>query len=70
MANKIAERMPKEKIKELKEMIEERPPEEPVEKVLIKFCERHAVTLGTCRKYYKRLVEKGEIKKEQSLEKQ
>jgi len=70
MANKIAERMPKEKIKELKEMIEERPPEEPVEKVLIKFCERHAVTLGTCRKYYKHLVEKGEIKKEQSLEKQ
>jgi len=56
--------MPKEKIKELKEMIEEKPPEEPVEKVLIKFCERHAVTLGTCRKYYKRLVEKGEVKKE------
>ena len=68
MANKIAERMPKEKIKELKEMIEEKPPEEPVEKVLIKFCERHAVTLGTCRKYYKRLVEKGEVKSEQSLE--
>jgi len=64
MANKIAERMPPEKIKELKEMIEEKPPEEPVEKVLIKFCERHAVTLGTCRKYYKRLVEKGEVKKE------
>jgi hypothetical protein len=64
MANKIAERMPQEKIKELKEMIEEKPPEEPVEKVLIKFCERHAVTLGTCRKYYKRLVEKGEVKKE------
>ena len=64
MANKIAERMPKEKIKELKEMIEEKPPEEPVEKVLNKFCERHAVTLGTCRKYYKRLVEKGEVKKE------
>jgi len=64
MANKIAERMPKEKIKELKEMIEEKPTEEPVEKVLIKFCERHAITLGTCRKYYKRLVEKGEVKKE------
>ena len=69
MANKIAERMPKEKIKELKEMIEEKPIEEPVEKVLVKFCERHAVTLGTCRKYYQRLVEKGEVKNEQSIEK-
>ncbi len=64
MAEKIAEKMPKEKIQELKEMIREKVPEEPVEKVLVKFCERHAVTLGTCRKYYERLVEKGEVKKE------
>jgi hypothetical protein len=63
MAEKIAEKMPKEKIQELKEMIQEKGPEEPVEKVLVKFCERHAVTLGTCRKYYERLVEKGEVKK-------
>lgn len=65
MADKIAERMPKEKIQELKEMIQQKPKDEPVEKVLVNFCERHAVTLGTCRKYYERLVEKGEVKKEQ-----
>ncbi len=64
MADKIAERMPKEKIQELKEMIQQKPKSEPVEKVLVDFCERHAVTLGTCRKYYERLVEKGEVKKE------
>ena len=64
MAEKIAEKMPKEKIQELKEMIKEKKPDEPVEKVLVNFCERHAVTLGTCRKYYERLVEKGEVKKE------
>jgi len=64
MADKIAEKMPRAKIRELKEMIQEKSPEEPVEKVLLKFCERHAVSLGTCRKYYKRLVEKGEVKKE------
>ena len=64
MAEKIAEKMPKEKIQELKEMIQEKGPEESVEKVLVKFCERHAVTLGTCRKYYERLAEKGEVKKE------
>jgi hypothetical protein len=58
----MAEKMPKEKIRELKEMIQEKPPEEPVEKVLVKFCERHAVSLDACRKYYERMVEKGEVK--------
>jgi hypothetical protein len=63
-ANKIAEKMPEEKIQELKIMIQEKAPDEPIEKVLVKFCERHAVTLGTCRKYYERLVEQGEVKEE------
>lgn len=63
MADKIAEKMPKEKIEELKRMIKEKNSDEPVEKVLVDFCERHAVTLGTCRKYYERLIEKGETKK-------
>lgn len=49
-------------IAELKEMIREKKQKEPVEKVLIKFCERHGVSLDTCRVYYNRLVEKGEIK--------
>ena len=49
MAEKIAEKMPKEKIQELKQMLKEKKPDEPVEKVLVNFCERHAVTLGTCR---------------------
>ena len=54
--------MDKHKIQELKEMVQEKDPDEPVEKVLVTFCERHGVSLGTCRIYYKRLVEKGEIK--------
>ena len=64
MAEKNAEKMPKEKIHELKEMLKEKTPNEPVEKVLVNFCERHAVSLGTCRRYYERMVEKGEVKKE------
>lgn len=63
MTDKIAEKMPKEKIQELKRMIEEKPRDEPVEKVLVDFCERHAVSLGTCRKYYERLIAKNEGKK-------
>jgi hypothetical protein len=62
MADKIAEKMPKEKIEELRRMIDEKPHDEPVEKVLVDFCERHAVSLGTCRKYYKRLVKNGKAK--------
>ena len=60
----MAENMPKEKIQELKEMIHEKNPDEPVEKVLVDFCSRHGVSMEACRKYYDRMVEKGEVKKE------
>jgi len=52
----------KHHIKELKEMIQEKKPDEPVEKVLVKFCERHGVSIDTCRVYYKRLVKEGQVK--------
>jgi hypothetical protein len=59
---KMTEKMDKHHIEELKEMIQEKEPKEPVEKVLVKFCERHAVSLDTCRKYYERLVAEGKVK--------
>ena len=55
------EKMDKQHIAELKEMIQEKKPKEPMEKVLVKFCARHGVSLDTCRIYYNRLVEKGEL---------
>ncbi|MGD0406775.1 MAG: hypothetical protein ABSB10_09025 [Candidatus Bathyarchaeia archaeon] len=58
----MSDKMDKHKIQELKEMVKERKPDEPIEQVLAVFCERHAVSLNTCRVYYNRLVEKGEIK--------
>ncbi len=58
----MSDKMDKHKIKELKEMIQEKDPKEPVEQVLATFCERHGLSLATCRIYYNRLVEKGEIK--------
>jgi hypothetical protein len=60
----MSEKMDKQHIKELKEMVQEKKPKEPVEKVLVKFCERHGVSLDTCRIYYKRLVKSGEVKEE------
>lgn len=60
----MAEKMPKEKVQELKQMIQERAPSEQVEKVLVNFCSRHAVSMETCKKYYDRMVDKGEIKEE------
>ena len=56
------EKMDKQHVNELKKMVQEKDPKEPVEKVLVKFCERHGVSLDTCRIHYNRLVEKGEIK--------
>jgi len=52
----------KHHIEESKEMIQEKKPDEPVEKVLVKFCERHGVSIDTCRVYYKRLVKEGQVK--------
>jgi len=59
---KMNKEMDKQHVAELKEMIQEKKPTEPVEKILAKFCERHGVSLDTCRVQYNRLVEKGEIK--------
>jgi hypothetical protein len=59
--NKMSKKMDKEHIQELKEMVQEKKPGEPVEKVLVKFCERHGVSLEACRVQYNRLVEKGEV---------
>jgi len=60
----MGEKMDKHHIKELREMINEKAPKEPVEKVLAVFCERHAVSMDTCRKYYERLVADDKVKQE------
>jgi len=60
----MAEKMPKRKIQELKEMIQEKKPDETVEKVLVNFCSRHAVSMKTCKKYYDHMLKNGEINEE------
>lgn len=60
----MSKKTDKRHINELKEMIQEKKPQEPVEKVMATFCERHAVSMSTCKKYYDQLVAKGEVKKE------
>ena len=58
----MGEKIDKQKIDELKEMIQENPSDQPVEKVLVKFCERHGVSLDTCRVYYEKMERSGELK--------
>ncbi len=58
----MSDKLDKHKIDELRQMVQEKTPNQPVEKVLAVFCERHGVTMGTCRYYYNLLLEKGEIK--------
>lgn len=60
----MEEKVRKKKIQKLKEMIEDKEPDETVEHVLVKFCARSGVSLDTCRKYYQHLVKSGEIKEE------
>ena len=50
------------KIEELKDMIKNRKRGEPVEEVLTIYCQRHGISIETCRVYYDQLVKKGEIK--------
>jgi hypothetical protein len=58
----MGEKMDKQHLEELKVMIQEKQPKESVDKVLVKFCERHGISLDACKIHYDRLVEKGEIK--------
>ncbi len=60
----MTQKKEKHYVEELKEMIKEKEPKEPVEKVFAMFCERHATSMEECRKYYDQLVSKGEVEKE------
>jgi hypothetical protein len=46
----------------LKQMIQDKKENEPVEEVLATFCQRYSVAMKTCKDTYNELVAKGEIK--------
>ena len=52
----------KKAIQNLKQMIERKPTEEPMEKVFVKFCARTGVSMETCKEYYRILIETGEMR--------
>ena len=58
----MSDKLDKHKIKELREMVKQKSPDVSIEKVLAVFCERHSLTMGTCRYYYNFLVDNGDIK--------
>ena len=58
----MSDKLDKHNMALLKEMVSERKPGEPIEEVLSVFCQRQGVSMGTCRVYYKKLIDKGEIK--------
>ncbi|MCL2359986.1 hypothetical protein [Candidatus Bathycorpusculum sp.] len=45
-------------IEALKEMLTKKTPNEPIEKVLVTFCQRYGVSMEMCRSYYDELVKK------------
>jgi hypothetical protein len=60
----MADRTSKTHINELREMIQETKGKEPADKVMANFCQRHGVSMETCKKYYEQIVSEGKIKKE------
>ncbi len=60
MSKKIVDKQ--HSMQALKEMVQDKKPNDPVEKVLATFCQRYSVTMATCKEFYDELVEKGEIK--------
>ncbi|MFA5572202.1 MAG: hypothetical protein WDA42_03770 [Candidatus Bathyarchaeia archaeon] len=49
------------KIKALRQMVNERKPDETVEEILTVFCARHSVSMRTCRYYYNKLFGKDKV---------
>ena len=58
----MSDKIDTHKVKELKEMLQNKKTDEPTEKVLAVFCERHSISMSTCRVFYNQLVENGDIK--------
>jgi hypothetical protein len=58
----MSEKLDKHKIQELREMVKEKDPKQPIEELLAVFCSRHGLSSGTCKYYYNILVEQGDIK--------
>lgn len=59
----MSDKQDKHNLDLLREMVKERKPGESLEEVLSVFCERQGLSMDTCRVYYKKLVEKGDIEK-------
>ena len=57
----MSDKLDKHNMDLLKEMVNERKPDKPVEEVLAVFCQRQGVSMDACRVYYKKLIHKGEI---------
>jgi hypothetical protein len=59
----LSNRTDKEHIDEyLKQMIKDKPKNEPLEQTLATFCQRYSLDMEQCQTYYEELVKKGSIK--------
>jgi hypothetical protein len=58
----MSEKLDKHKIEELRQMVKEKDPQQPIEELLAIFCSRHGLSTGTCKYYYNVLVQSGDIK--------
>ena len=58
----MSDKLDKEHMQELREMVKEKKPNQPVEEVLSVFCQRHGLSMETCRIYYRQLSKEDKVK--------
>jgi hypothetical protein len=58
----MSDKIQNEHMQELREMVKDKKPSEPVDEVIAVFCQRHGISMDTCRLYYNQLVKEGKIK--------
>ena len=58
----MSDKIENEHMQELREMIKDKKPSEPADEVIAVFCQRHGISMDTCRLYYDQLVKEGKIK--------
>jgi len=58
----MSDKPDKHKIEELRQIVKEKDPQQPIEELLAIFCSRHGLSTGSCRYYYNILVQSGDIK--------
>jgi hypothetical protein len=58
----MSDKIQNEHMQELREMVKGKKPSEPADEVIAVFCQRHGISLDTCRLYYNEIMKEDKVK--------